>query len=243
MPTLHIDSSAVSAYSRKLKGLSRSAFPVAVREALTSAAKDMKTNTLMSTSKKAFINRTDNFFKANSRYDKATGFKVDAMKATAGFFDNSLKGSPKEGNHAIDDLQQQETGGTIKKRSLIPMLGARSGGARTLVRGNARLQKIKNAVRANKMGFSNPKSNFIVAAHRAGVGGYFISKNEMWKVNKLNPTKSNQLNLTPLYSFKKGRTVKVKAHKFVESAGEMTMKKLDDFYIKQAERQFEKALR
>ena len=240
---LKLDTSALDAYSKKLKGLSRSAFPVAVREALTMAAKDMKTNTLLETSRKSFVNRSATFFKANSRYEKANGFSVNSMESKAGFYDNSLKGSPKDGNFAVKDLEDQETGGSIKKKALIPMLAARTGGSKTLVRANARLQKIKNVVIASKMGFSKASSNFIVAAHKAGKGGYFLSKNTLWKVNALNPTRSNDMNLTPLYSFKKGRSVKVKAHHFVEKAGEMTMKKMDDYFIEQAKKQFEKALR
>lgn len=240
---LNIDTSGIDVYSNKLKELSRSAFPVVVRESLSQAAKDMKTNTLLETSKKSFINRTSTFFKANSKFERATGFNVNSMKSKAGFYDNSLKGSPKEGNFAIKDLEDQESGGTIEKKSFIPMLGARSGGSKTLVRANARLQKIKNVVIASKMGRSNPKVNFILAAHKAGKSGYFISKNTLWRVNGLNHAKSSDLNLTPLYSFKKGRSIKVKPHKFVEKAGSITMQKMDDYFIKNAERQFEKALR
>ena len=240
---LNINTSALDAYAKKLKTLSRSAFPVAVRGALNSAAFDMKTNTLIQTSKKAFVNRTSTFFKANSRYEKASGFSVDSMQSTTGFYDNSLKGSPKEGNFAVSDLEQQETGGTIKKKGFIPMLGARSGGVKTLVRANARLQKIRNVVIASKMGRSNPKVNFILAAHKAGKGGYFLSNNMLWRVNALDHTNSAKLNLTPLYSFKKNRTVKVKPHRFVENAGEITMKKMDGYFIEEAKKQFEKALR
>jgi hypothetical protein len=240
---LRVDASAVSAFTKKLKGLNRSAFPVAVRESLTMAAKDMKTNTLLETSKKSFVNRSSTFFKANSRYEKADGFNVSSMKSKAGFYDNSLKGSPKEGNFAVKDLEEQESGGAIKKKALIPMLAARTGGAKTLVRANARLQKIKNVVIASKMGRSNQKVNFILAAHKAGKGGYFLSKNTLWRVNGLNHAKSSDLKLTPLYSFKKGRSVKVKPHHFVENAGMMTIKKMDDYYIDQAKKQFERALR
>jgi hypothetical protein len=49
--------------------------------------------------------------------------------------------------------------------------------------------------------------------------------------------------LDAIYSYKKGRSVNVKATHFMQKATEKTMKKADDIYIKEAERQFEKALR
>ncbi len=228
-----VDTKAIQEHARRLERISRSALPVAIRETLNDAAKDMKTNTMLAESKKAFINRTDNFFKANSSYDRAEGFSVESMKSTLGMTEKGLKGND---NYSVKDLEDQETGGTIEKRAFIPMLGARKGGARTLVRANARLQKIKNVVKASTMGFSSPKSNFIVAAHKAGVGGHFLSKNVLWRVNKLNPTKSNDMNLTPLYSYKPNRKVKVGSHHFIERSGKETQDKMDDYFIARAKK-------
>lgn len=230
---LNINTKSLEEHVKRLERISRSALPVAIRETLNDAAKDMKTNTMLVQSKNKFINRTENFFKANSSYDRAEGFAVNSMQAIMGMTEGKLKGGD---NFAVKDLEEQESGGTIDKKGFIPMLAARKGGARTAVRANARLKQIKNIVKANTMGFSNPKSNFIVAAHKAGKGGYFLSKNTLWRVNKLNPVKSSDINLTPLYSFKKGRTAKVKATHFIEKAGGETQKKMDGYFIARAEK-------
>ena len=231
---LNINTKTLQQHVKRLENISRSALPVAIRETLNDAAKDMKTNTMLETSKKAFVNRTPNFFKANSSFDRADGFAVSSMKATMGMTEKSLKG---DHNYSVKDLEDQESGGTINKKAFIPMLAARKGGARTLVRANSRLKAIKNIIKASSIAnFSNPRVRFILAAHKAGKGGYFLSGNTLWKVNKLNPTKSSNMDLTPLYSFKKGRKVRVGAHHFIEKAGEKTQAKMDDYFIERAQR-------
>lgn len=235
---IKVDTSSMDRHAQKLKEISRSAFPSAVRQTLNDAVYDVKTNTMLDQSRRDFVNRQDNFFKANSSFEKAEGSKISSMKSTIGFFEKSLKG---QNNRAVKDLEDQETGGSIEKKSFIPMATARtSASVRSLVRPNARLAKIKNVVKASQMGFSNPKSNFIVAAHKAGKGGYFISKNTLWRVNKLNPTKSSDLGLTPLYNYKTNRSVRVGATHFMREASFKTAGKLDVMFLKNAERQIKK---
>lgn len=231
---LNINTKSLSEHAKRLEKISRSSLPVAIRETLNDAAKDMKMNTMLESSKKNFINRTQNFFKANSAYDRANGFNIPSMKATMGMTEGRLKDSGS--NYSVKDLEEQESGGTINKKSFIPMLAARKGGARTMVRANARLKKIKNIVKASSMGLSNPKRNFVVAAHHAGKGGYVLSKNVLWKVNSLNKSGGNLMKLTPLYSYKKDRKVRVKSHHFIESAGEKTQDKMDRYFIARAEK-------
>lgn len=228
----------MNTHAQKLREISRSAFPSAVRQTLNDAVYDVKTNTMLEQTRKDFVNRQDNFFKANSSFEKAEGFNVSSMKSTIGFVEKGLKG---QNNRAIQDLEDQEAGGNIEKKSFIPMATARtSASVRSLVRPNARLAKIKNVVKASQMGFSNPKSNFIVAAHKAGKGGYFISKNTLWRVNKLNPTKSNDLGLTPLYNYRENRSVRVDATHFMRDASLKTADKLDNMFLKNAEKQINK---
>ena len=88
---LNINSNAVVSYTNTLEKLHKSAFPVAIRETLNSAAFDVKKNTMPLSAKKSFIERQPTFFKANSKVDKATGFNTSTMKSTVGFFSNNLK--------------------------------------------------------------------------------------------------------------------------------------------------------
>jgi hypothetical protein len=235
-----INTSSFEEHAKKLKKISKSAFPAAVRQMLNDAAYDLKTKTMPDQSRKDFTNRQDNFFKANSSYEKATGNNISTMKSTVGFVGGGLKG---QNNRAVDDLEEQEQGGQLEKKSFIPMNAARkSGSLKSLVRPNARLSKIKNSkvINASQMGFSKANSNFVVAAHKAGVRGYFISGSTLWQVNKLSHGNSRDMKLTPLYNYKKNRKVSVKPTHFMREASLKTMEKVDGFFLKHATAQINK---
>jgi len=70
------------------------------------------------------------------------------MRATIGMVEASLKGSH---NYSVKDLEQQELGGAIDKRSFIPLKGGRIGNSfGKNVRANARLSSINNLIDARK---------------------------------------------------------------------------------------------
>lgn len=235
---LNVNIDALVVLTNKLEKLHKSAFPVAVRTTLNSAAFDMKTTTIISSAAHNFIQRKPTFFKASSRVNQASGFNINNMKAEVGFHGK---------DQAIDDLQQQEKGGTIDSRSFVPLNTARTGkSAEKQVRANARLSRIKIVDSRDAKG-KNDKEKFIKSVIHAGVGGhvlgYFNGKSVLWRVNSLNKTDTKQLKLTPLYSFKKGRKVKVESTKFVEEAAEVTIQKMEKMYAAAAERQFQKALK
>lgn len=235
---LNVNANEVIALTAKLEQLNRSAFPSAVKNTLNTAAFDMKKNELPASASSNFINRKPSFFKANSKVITANGFDVNTMKATVGFTGK---------DQAVDDLEQQESGGTIKSRSFIPLKFARSGNSNNkLVRANARLKNIKIIDAKNAPG-KNDKEKFVQSVIHAGVGGIVLSEINgrafMWKVNSLKRTSNGSFKLTPLYSFKKGRTVTVKARHFVEEAATKTAPKIEDYYKAAAEYQFKKVLK
>ena len=237
MPQLRINTDAVVAFTNKLEKLPRTAFPVAVRAALNAAAFDMKKNTIQSSASATFTIRKSTFFKANSRVQMASGFDINSMFSAVGFTGK---------DQAIDDLEKQEHGGKINSRSFIPMAPARTGNSNNkLVRPNARLRNLK-LVDASKAEGVNDKQKFVKSVFYAGIGGHVLSefngKSYVWKVNSLSRTEDGSFKLTPIYSYEKGRDVKVDSTHFMSKATEMTSKKMDDFYIKAAEFQFKKAL-
>lgn len=241
-----IDTSALEKYSIKLKGLSRSAFPLAVRQTLNNAAFDMKQNSILENSRKAFINRSANFFKVNSSVDAANGFSVNTMKSAVGFISNKLKGG---NNFSVDDLNQQEEGGLINKKSFIPTAKARTSNSNNrLVRANARLKSIKLINVRNVTG-SSWGQRAIKSAVYGGIGSNLLitkggNSGAVYRITSINRVGGNiKFKSTKLYSFDKNRNVHVKPHHFIEKAGLQTGKKMDSFFIKNAERQFEKALR
>lgn len=235
---LDVNTDAVVKFANKLEQLNRSAFPVAVRGTLNGAAFDVKTNTMPKTASEIFTQRKPNFFKATSRVEKAAGFDVNTMKSTVGFQGNQ---------QAVDDLEQQEKGGKIGSRSFIPMTPARVGNAKNkVIRSNARLSKMK-FVDARKAKGKNDRQKFVKSVHHAGAGGNVLSewkgKTILWRVNSLKRNEEGGLKLTPLYSFVKGRAVQIKKTNFMEKASLQSAAKMEQLFIKEANRQFAKALK
>jgi hypothetical protein len=238
---LNINTNAVVSFTNQLEKMHKSALPSAIRGALNNAVFDVKTNTMPSESKSTFVNRQPNFFKANSRFEKATGFNVKQMKAQIGFTKTSLKGL---NNHSVDDLEEQEHGGAINKRSFIPLNAARlSGNKNKNVRANARLSSINKIVNARAVSGKNKKQQFIHAVDMAGKNGFVLSGKILWKINSMKKINGKtKINKTALYSFRKGRKVNVKATHFMETASLKSANKLENYYLLEAQRQFKKLL-
>lgn len=229
---LNINCDAAVIFTNKLEKMHRSALPNAVRTALNSAAFDVKKNTMPDSSKKAFENRSANFFKANSRVDMATGFNMKSMQATVGFKEMGLKGS---NNFAVKDLEQQEHGGGIKKKSFIPLATARTGGSKSKnVRPINRLSAINKIVDTKNAQGKSPGQKFIKSVAFAGVGGTVLSeykdKTILWRVNSLKRGKDGSLKLTALYTFKTKRDVHVKGLHFMQRASLKSAFKIERFF-------------
>lgn len=236
---LDIDASAVVVFTNKLEKIGRSALPIAIRTALNSAAFDVKQNT-MPRSALRFIHRTENFFKANSRVEMAKGWDLNSMQAVVGFTSEHLRiGSS---NFAVKDLEQQEYSGAIGGKTFIPLNPARvSSSFNKVVRPVNRITIInkQNVIDSNKIAASK-KSAFIKAANKAGIDGLVLgnkAKQILWRIDSIS---GNKINMTPLYTVKSGRSVKVGETGFMRFASIQSAHKLEDFYIKEAEKQIEK---
>lgn len=234
---LNVNTTDLVSFTNRLEKLHRSAFPNAVRTSLNSVAFDVKKDTLIDSSRRNFINRKPNFFKANSRVNMATGWDLRSMKSEVGFRD--LSGN----NYAVDDLEQQERGGRISNKSFIPLDDART--AKSYSRGVAkrnRLSNINGLVVSKDLSGRGRKQRFAQAIKKAGIKGTVLDENGIvWRVNSLRRN-SRGFDLKAIYSYKKGRSIKVKATNFMREAAEVSHKKIDDFYIIEAEKQFKKAL-
>lgn len=240
---LDVNNNEVVRFTATLEKLRMSALPNAVRGAINNAAFDVKQKTMPAQAKAEFINRTPNFFKANSKVDMATGWNVNSMKATVGFFSNNLRG---DNNYAVEDLEEQEYSGSIDKKSFIPLDPARKGGHNTLVKPANRLTAIKNIVVSRNMGAGSKKQQFVKAIYKAGAGGYVLGSNikgeeTLWRVDSIDPNPDvKRFSLTPLYDFRKARKVKVGEKMFMRTASLNSGNKLNKFYIAQAEFQIKK---
>lgn len=252
---LNINTDAAVAFTNKLEKMRKFDLPIAIRGALNDAAKDVKMNTMPKLANEVFKKRSPNFFKANSKYIFANGFNINTMRSEVGFFENKLANQPT--NYAVKELEQQEHGGSIGHKGFIAMRQAR--GSRGLVKSNARIKALReNAIDARK-GNGSKKQNWIRAAIVAKKLGKYVLGN-VWKGNRTlsridevwGSTGKNKnfsfasrsilIKRTPLYTFRKGRTVKVAGQNFMKRASEESGLNLPVFYIKNAEKRFLKAL-
>lgn len=241
----NINADAVVVFTNKLEKLPKTALPNAVRGTLNSLAFDVKKDTMLKQSKR-FVNREKNFFKANSRVEMARGNSVDSLQSKVGF----LATGKTKNNKAVEELEQQEHGGKIKNRSLIPLKTSRvskSGKRKVAPRNRLGRINIRNVVKTSDVSGPNEASRFRKTILAVGKGGIFQStwkgRNIVWRVNSLSRSSNGQYKLTALYSYKKGRIANIKkATHFMEKATKKTMQKADKIFIKEAERQFFKHL-
>lgn len=234
---ININATAVVKYTDTLERMHRSALPNAIRSTLNSAAFDVKQKTMPVTSKR-FTNRVPNFFKANSRVDMAKGWNIRQMKATVGFTSKGLKGA---NNYAVEELEQQEHGGTIRKRAFIPLEKARGGSNSRPVRPGNRLSTINRIANSGKARGKNKKERFVKSAIHIGKGGYVIGnfqKKILWRIDTINRVNGKtKIKTTPMYSFEENRSVRVKATGFMKEASILSANKMEQYYIREANKQ------
>jgi hypothetical protein len=238
MAQFNINTDAAVVMTNKLEKLHRSALPVAIRRTLDNAAFDVKTRTLLGVTTKTFVNRKKNFFKAKSRVVKAKGFNVSSMKSTVGFIDGD--------EQAVDDLEKQERGGSIKGRSFVPLNTARKGGTnKGEVENKYRTTKFKNVIRAGKQKGGSRGARFIKAAMKAGKGGNVIGQNGiLFRVTKMNKSaKKFKFKARAIYDFKKGRSPRIKATHFMQRSQNKSAKMIPRFFNIEGKKQIKRLMR
>ncbi len=241
-----IDTKASKDFADKLLKMKRSAFPNAVRETLSAAAKSVKQKTMPQTAKKAFAERSPNFFKANSSVEFARGYDIKTMQATVGFVSQKLKGG---NNYAVKDLEQQEEGGSINNRSFMPLDGARMSGSRNrLVLKKNRLENIKRVMRVRTSAGVNKKQAWIktaITAKKLNPNNALVLGNENSKgrrtLSRINSIQSIGgkivINKTALYSYKKGNNVNPKGTGFMERASLDVVPNMNQIFNIEAQKQ------
>lgn len=238
-----INTDAAHGYAKKLIEMRKSAFPTAIRNTLNSVAFDVKTKT-MPVEVKKFINRQENFFRANSKVERAMGLDINTMSSKVGFVSTNLKLGAN--NYAVKDLEEQESGGSIGGKSFIPIDEfARSGANnRGLVKPNARLSRIKNMVDAKAMPGKSNRQKFIQAAATVGQGGFVLYENKVWRIDSRVvsnlKTRKVQFKSNPIYTFKRGRTIRVKSTHFMKTASFQSARKMESFFMQYAKRELER---
>lgn len=242
----------------KLERLSRSAFPIAVRQTLDEAAFRMKKVEIEKSAKRFRKRHPGNIYRSFTRVNKAQGFNVNKMQAQAGWIDFP--------NSDFSENQQfQEKGGQIDNRSFVPLDDARtgSGQVKTIYRKsrleNLKILDAKKVTSRRGRGGTNvrlksKKQRFVVAAIAAkqqfGMNAFVISQFRtngsriMYHITQARKTGTGlQLNYKPIYSVKGNRAVRTSATNYMTEAGLAAASRLDDYFAKNAKRQFDKVMR
>lgn len=240
---LNVNTDAVIALTAKLEGMHRSAFPSAVRNTLNDAAFDMKRKTILESAKDNFNVKQPTFFKRYTGVKKATGFNINSMGAMVGFLNPS---DPKVRN-AIEGMEKQEHGGVIDDglRYLSHTRGGNLG--RKVQRKN--YYDRGSVISGRSRGAGTRKSKFVARAYRSLKENkpFFLNTmkgNFLVKTNSISKD-GGKLNIR-LHFLMMDRRVKVsriKATNFNQEASIKTSKKINQFYIKNAQFQFKKHLK
>ena len=254
MIQLNINTLEVVKYTNKLESLNKTGIPTAVRNTLNTVAFDVKTNTMPAIAKKEFEERKPNFFKANSKVQKATGTNIATMKSIVGFV------SAKH-NQAVEDLNQQEHGGVIDGRSLITTKQARTGNDWSKsVKPTNRVRNITNVINAEKVKLpKNVKGkaqrfvraaimakklngkNAFVLGNKWGGGNQTLSRIDRVVINKKKRT--IKFKRTPIYTYRKGRKISVARTNFMQRASMESGLSLERTYQNEAIKQVKKLMR
>jgi len=233
--SITIDTKEITKLTDAIRGLHRSAFPVAVRQTLNDLAFETKQKQLIPMANKTFTVRDSNFFKAFSKVDRAAGLNVGAMTADAGMLDKG----------AAQTFDEQEKGGDYT-HEYVPNTQARSGGNnkakinKANYRGNGKMidrsLKTKNRSR---------KSQFTADAAMGFKLKKLINHNgTIFKVLKFSKDEYGiRIKLKPLYDAENNRKVSVKPTHFIEKTATKAAEKTERFYKRAANQQFKKYFR
>jgi len=205
----------------KLGKLHRSALPVAVRGTLNEMAFETK-KMLPQTASRKVITRNKSFFRAFSSVERARGFNINGMESIVGI-------NPDKGSKVAEGLEKQETGGAIQGRKLIPHDKGRTSGSH-----GKRLKK--------KHRFGNIRIGDVKKKGQGRVNYLLIKKGGKGTVFEIRKAGKKQ-KLTPVYSYRSTKISRVQKSPFMKPASLMATKKIDEFYRKNAERQFKRLLR
>jgi hypothetical protein len=242
----NVNTSASVDLVRKLGDVSRSAYPIAVRQTLNQAAFDVKQNTLEVSATNNFIRRSPNFFKRFSGVNRAAGFDVNRMKAEVGMTDMSQVTA----QAAVSHLNQQEFGGGISGGR--DYLKASRSGSNSRRVGKANYLSKSNVLHGQFKRKGTTKSNFIASAYAALKTGKmmkFKSASGITFYSKVTSMSSvsrgknrGQVRIVSKLMIERRNAVGIKATHFMREAAMLTYAKVPEFFNKQAEKQILKAL-
>lgn len=197
--------------------------------------------------------RNKTFFRAITNVEKAKGFDVNKMIAVSGLNPNALNGKSKK---VIDNLESQESGGTVKSRKLLTHSDSRTSmSAKNKVKTVARFEKNEihdstEAFRYQMNKTKSRKSSFISAvysAKKAGQKTFKIKGGRKGKITgmvyQIMSINKKRVKVRKLYTYSTKTEFTVKANNFIRDSRRLAIKKTEKFYQNNAEFQFKKYLK
>lgn len=246
MKVIDLNNDEVIDFSAKLEKLHRSAFPSAVRNTLNQVGFDMKRTNIVKSAKQNFNRvKSPTFFRKFTVVDKAVGFDINRMSTTVGFVNST---DPKI-RRVVSGLIRQEFGGRINdgSRYLKAARGGRTNGKvkQSNYFGNQKF--LKGGLKRR----STRKSNFVAMAYASASTGksFSINTNKGSFVVRTKSLLSNRrsrktsFKLDSLMMSRDKKPTSLTATRFMSEAAEMSSKKMNSIYSKQAEFQFKKHLK
>lgn len=242
MNTFYIDTSQVQQFTNKLRELHRSHFPIAIRQTLNDAAFDVLKTTLPDRFKNEFTIRNRSFLRSHSGVQKAEGWEINGMKSKVGITPN--------GSESAENLSKQEYGGS-ERRPFIYMDQAR------ISKSKLKLVRRQNYFQGKRLIHGTPnrkrsiKSQQVADAYMAIKLGALVLKNSksgqvLMQVDSISQhVKSRRITIKehPIASYQRGRNINIKPLHFLQRASETSARKMPHFFIKNAKRRIEKALK
>lgn len=247
---IDVNTEALIKYSKKLDRISKRALPRATRNTLNSLAFDTKKRTLLEESEKSFTNRNKTFFRRFSRVKMVDTNNINTMKSTVGMIDSGSGTSEQAGRN----MKQQQVGGSIGGRALIPMDTARVGGKNEKnVRPINRVKNLNTVLDSRISRANKPRQRLIKTAiqaverhgntavikHTAQNGKTFL-----YRVSRGGSdirTREFNLKVTPIYSVKSGRSVNIHSPKpFVFTAAKRSQRRARKIFVTNAKRQLQR---
>jgi len=232
----NVNADAVIALSARLERLNRSAFPSAVRSTLNDGAFAMKKTNILESARKNMNVKSPMFFKKYTGVRRATGFKIEMMSAEVGFTDKHVDKAQKAVNYG---MEANEVGAT-DQTGLKYYPATR--GSRGMVKRSMYFDK--NNVDDDQSG------NTVKRVFRAKKKGkhLFINTSKGKALIKVKSIKKGangriKINSQLLMMDRTQKKAKAKATHFNKEAAIKTSKSMDDYYLKNATYQFNKALR
>ncbi len=211
---IRVDTTELGRFSRKLIQFRKSAFPSVTRLTLNSLAFDTKKNVKKLSYRQFTIRESEkqNVFNTGIVVDKAKFDRIETMKSRVG-----LNGSGRWGALS-ENVKKQEIGGTIDKKSMIPLNTARTKEDNT--------RKIMSKKKLSKIDIS-----------RGNSGKYFTFKAKNGKKYIAEPIKKKKKRtLRLLYTYKKSRKVTIKKRPFLKPSAIEASKNTKSIFEKHAKK-------